>query len=375
MSCTQSSTLNSVISTAEVTTSLLDLDAETTCSLTKSLCFDSVESPAMSSNTSNVSGKRSWQSGETYEAMKGIDTNAEYSAYVGRHLDIQGSVSVPINSWRQGSAAAMVTPSEANSNYLPANGVSYPNYNGHYVPLGYIKPELTELTWFNNAPSVSPAVGGVNASSCIPQQHLNTCYAYALDRGNGQYIRLIPADCLPPSFNLPQQQGPEGLIILSAPRGPMPANAGYDNLPSVIGTGRPASRSSDTVQSTIDSIVANIPQAPKKRAKVYCDKWLHEGTCAFAQQGCRYKHEMPMDKKTQYEVGLFNGLPKWYKAKHAVELVERPPSLSTRNESSPRGGRSALFNGSSWRGGHGGGMLHMQSSPPTQRTSKQPQRE
>ena len=308
--------------------------------------------------------------------MRGIDANPSYLTYDGRHPDMQGSASVPINSWCQRSATAVVTPSDlANSRYTAANGTSYPNHTGVYQPRVYISPGNSELCPASYTPVSSPSVGGVNASSCIPIQHLNTCYAYALDRGNGQYTRLIPADCLPPTFNLTRIQGPEGLIILSAPRGPPPPelfyNAGHDTTQPVIGTGRPSSQSGDAVQSTIDSIVASLPQAPKKKPKVYCDKWLHEGVCAFAQQGCRYKHEMPMDKATQHAVGLFNGLPKWYKAKHAVELVERPPSLSTRSES-PHSGRSALLNGGSWRGGRGGGMLHMQSSPPMQKTSKQP---
>jgi hypothetical protein len=377
MSCTQSTTLQDVISTADMTASLLDLDIETTCSLTKSLCFDSIESPAMSSNKNNMSDTTSWRNVESYEAMRGVDANPNYLTCVGNHPDIQGSATVPINSWRQRSAAAIVTPGDqANSTYTTANGTSYPNHNSVYQPQGYIGPGNSELCPVSYIPASSPSVGGVNASSCIPTQHLNTCYAYALDRGNGQYTRLIPADCLPPSFNLARIQGPEGLIILSAPRGPPPPevfyNTGYDTTQPVIGTGRPSSQSSDAVQSTIDSIVASHPQAPKKKPKVYCDKWLHEGVCAFAQQGCRYKHEMPMDKATQHSVGLFNGLPKWYKAKHAVELLERPPSLSTHNESSPRGSRSALSNGGSWRGGRGGGIMRMQSSPPMQRNSKQP---
>lgn len=35
-----------------------------------------------------------------------------------------------------------------------------------------------------------------------------------------------------------------------------------------------------------------------RREKVYCDKWIHDGTCAFTQQGCKYKHEMPRGRTT-----------------------------------------------------------------------------
>lgn len=56
-----------------------------------------------------------------------------------------------------------------------------------------------------------------------------------------------------------------------------------------------------------------------RRPKIYCDKWVHEGVCAFTQQGCKYKHEMPFDRQTQHQLGLFHGLPAWWK-KHQVEL-------------------------------------------------------
>ncbi|KAH7026077.1 uncharacterized protein B0I36DRAFT_351992 [Microdochium trichocladiopsis] len=64
-----------------------------------------------------------------------------------------------------------------------------------------------------------------------------------------------------------------------------------------------------------------------KRVKIYCDKWVHEGVCAFTQQGCKFKHEMPMDKATQHQLGLFHGLPAWWRkqqaeaAKHGGDLA------------------------------------------------------
>ncbi|KAI0881703.1 uncharacterized protein GGS22DRAFT_191890 [Annulohypoxylon maeteangense] len=60
-------------------------------------------------------------------------------------------------------------------------------------------------------------------------------------------------------------------------------------------------------------------QQPQRRPKVYCDKWVHEGVCAFTQQGCKYKHEMPFDKVTQHALGLFHGFPAWWK-KHQADL-------------------------------------------------------
>lgn len=46
---------------------------------------------------------------------------------------------------------------------------------------------------------------------------------------------------------------------------------------------------------------------------------MHEGICAFEQQGCRYLHDMPSDKATQVALGLFQGYPPWWK-KHQADL-------------------------------------------------------
>ncbi|KXJ90822.1 hypothetical protein Micbo1qcDRAFT_204879 [Microdochium bolleyi] len=61
-----------------------------------------------------------------------------------------------------------------------------------------------------------------------------------------------------------------------------------------------------------------------KRLKIYCDKWVHEGVCAFTQQGCKFKHEMPLDRATQHQLGLFHGLPAWWK-KQQAEAAKHDP--------------------------------------------------
>jgi len=107
-------------------------------------------------------------------------------------------------------------------------------------------------------------------------------------------------------------------------------------------------------QSRIDTIIASSP-APEaqKRQKIYCDKWIHEGVCAFTQQGCKYKHEMPLDKDTQESLGLFQGLPIWWR-KHQGEItsdsqsnvMDSPPPLP------PAGRPRGISN--TGRGGFGG---------------------
>ncbi|CAI6100212.1 unnamed protein product [Clonostachys chloroleuca] len=97
---------------------------------------------------------------------------------------------------------------------------------------------------------------------------------------------------------------------------------GMDVLPPL--PGNPRAVMGDTHQAITFKENTNLAlqqvqkhQKPNKQDKEYCDKWVHEGVCAFTQQGCRYKHEMPYDKATQQSLGLFHGLPAWWKRKQA----------------------------------------------------------
>ncbi|KAK3327299.1 hypothetical protein B0T19DRAFT_400184 [Cercophora scortea] len=173
------------------------------------------------------------------------------------------------------------------------------------------------------------------------QQPQHEFYAYCFDRGNGRYTRLIPADMLPALRDVPAfEMSPENMMIVPVPRGVGPEGRS-SNLEPVVWQAAPTSAGgmNDNVQraaaanpdpwhhsqSQIDSIVASSPQQPK-RVKVYCDKWVHEGTCAFTQQGCRFKHEMPHDRVTQQALGLFHGLPAWWK-KQQAELARQQRDL------------------------------------------------
>lgn len=77
--------------------------------------------------------------------------------------------------------------------------------------------------------------------------------------------------------------------------------------------------------------------------KIYCDKWVHEGVCAFTQQGCKYKHEMPVDKATQHQLGLFLGYPMWWKRRQAELIrVQVPPEKKEGGERKRLGGLAAV---------------------------------
>lgn len=94
-------------------------------------------------------------------------------------------------------------------------------------------------------------------------------------------------------------------------------------------------------------------QQHRKDPKTYCTKWIHEGTCAFVQQGCRYKHEMPLDRETQLTVGLNNGLPAWWKKKmmQAEEAMARTGVLTP--DATPRKRAWSGAEGAEGFGGYG----------------------
>ncbi|KAL7799033.1 hypothetical protein V8C37DRAFT_407464 [Trichoderma ceciliae] len=159
-------------------------------------------------------------------------------------------------------------------------------------------------------PGPGPGPGGVNDG-----------YAYYLNRGNGELTRLIPADMLPSLNEIPPRE-PErrGMIVLPPLRG-VPPNGMTDMNHTV------------SIKNQIDRIVATSPSTPK-RNKVYCDMWIHEGRCAFTQTGCKFKHEMPLDEGSQKALGLFQGLPAWYK-KQQEELGMWTSRESSGSDASP----------------------------------------
>lgn len=60
-------------------------------------------------------------------------------------------------------------------------------------------------------------------------------YAYCLDRGNGQYTRLIPADMLPALVEIPTRQtGASGMIVLPALQATPPQGVPETNRPVTI---------------------------------------------------------------------------------------------------------------------------------------------
>ncbi|CAK7215783.1 hypothetical protein SEUCBS140593_002644 [Sporothrix eucalyptigena] len=178
-----------------------------------------------------------------------------------------------------------------------------------------------------------------------PPNTSNCYFAYCLDRGNGLYTRLVPADTLPASVGYaPLQSDSRGMIVLQDP-----LTKGFSGVPSPLSLGgvaagnslptfsaRPVQQLNFTAYAAAQVTpfaqragLANTNASPAKKNKVYCDKWVHEGICAFTQQGCKFKHEMPHDRNIQRSLGLFHGYPNWYKKLQAQESQQTTTDTAT----------------------------------------------
>ncbi|OBT82670.1 hypothetical protein VE02_08825 [Pseudogymnoascus sp. 03VT05] len=179
------------------------------------------------------------------------------------------------------------------------------------------------LPYPGQTPSAPPTSPADVPRMIITDRHLQSASGYALNRGNGRYTRLIAADELPPLQGPGVNQGADGLIILPTPLNPTPLGPLTFHAPNPFPLTPPNTAGKPTSLYGGPLPPVSTPSRPSRgprKDKVYCDKWVHEGVCAFSQQGCRYKHEMPLDVATQHALGLFQGLPMWYKKENSLEL-------------------------------------------------------
>ena len=61
---------------------------------------------------------------------------------------------------------------------------------------------------------------------------------------------------------------------------------------------------------TAASIADTGDSGPKKK---YCTHWILNGVCAYMQVGCKYKHEIPLDKETWKSIVGGAKIPGWFR--------------------------------------------------------------
>jgi hypothetical protein len=88
----------------------------------------------------------------------------------------------------------------------------------------------------------------------------------------------------------------------------------------------PAAQAYETVRSAPANMIkfsTPLGPSPNIPRKVYCQHWIHHGTCNYNQTGCKFKHEIP-PREHWDAVGL-KELPQWYRdqqSKHHRVLVD-----------------------------------------------------
>ena len=115
-------------------------------------------------------------------------------------------------------------------------------------------------------------------------------------------------DCERPSKNV--SVGSQSQLCMDLPTRPTRSPVHKDQDHPISSSTRdkehvaaPANRTSITKTANTGGPFAN---------KKYCIGWIWRGECAYMQVGCRYKHEIPLDKETREKIGM-RGIPKWFK--------------------------------------------------------------
>ena len=81
------------------------------------------------------------------------------------------------------------------------------------------------------------------------------------------------------------------------------------------------------------------PSPDRTPRKLYCMFWLRRGECDYLQKGCKYLHEMPVDKETRERIGL-RKIPEWFVLPQPIiplfKLIGSPETLSRDSRAPPK---------------------------------------
>ncbi|KAB8576220.1 hypothetical protein FH972_025748 [Carpinus fangiana] len=152
------------------------------------------------------------------------------------------------------------------------------------------------LKSFNVAPSV-------NCFHSKPLEKLNISGHRNRSNDNGSNCNKAPA------HDLLEKCGPSKTQVLSKDPGIISVARDAPALET-----KAVASASSTPYSRGEAISWRRPPPsgiePDLSKKVYCSHWIWKGECAYGQQGCLYKHEMP-NKETLATIGIHH-IPKWW---------------------------------------------------------------
>lgn len=134
-------------------------------------------------------------------------------------------MSFPSSPWSSGATSPTYDASTRYSRGLNqralGSNMNYPSFqglpssrNGHARARSTVT--VSRPPWFAESRNASPPLGpGAVLQPQMPASTLRIGQTYCVDRGNGEYTMLIPADMLPPLNEVPARQTqPHGMVIL-----------------------------------------------------------------------------------------------------------------------------------------------------------------
>ena len=102
-----------------------------------------------------------------------------------------------------------------------------------------------------------------------------------------------------------------------------------------------ANRTQPITKPTNTGATPNRTEGPFAK-KEYCMHWIFRGECAYMQGGCKFKHEIPLDKETRASIGMA-GIPQWFKQSPYWDAWLQQVDRAERLEPTRDGHHNALF--------------------------------
>lgn len=165
-----------------------------------------------------------------------------------------------------------------------------------------------------------------------------------LDEDYAEHARIFGAQQHNSAFPFSIPSTPKPIVILSRP---VPSRNGVDvhrdHVPFMPST-------------TSQKPLPPSGLEPDESLKEYCTYWIRTGECAYTQQGCKYKHEMPPDRSTLLKIFGTDVWPKWWvEREHEHKMRNRSNTAGSGEQISPpkypqaMSGRRDMMSSGSWR--------------------------
>ena len=124
-----------------------------------------------------------------------------------------------------------------------------------------------------------------------------------------EHVGFTLCDCEHPSKDV--SVGSQSRLCMALPTGPSRSLVRKDQEHPIYSSSSREKEQVATLGNRTPASRTTNNGAPFE-TKTYCMFWIMKGQCAYMQTGCKYKHEIPLDKETRKKIGLAE-IPQWFK--------------------------------------------------------------